>query len=343
VCGAGSACLLGCLHAADEPAFTNGCAATLRPAVPPPSAPPRPTPPPTHTRSLPFQDEIDRLTSEIDAAEESNNRSKAALLKKDRQAELIKKLRAKTKTARKTTAGGRWVGRLGWQVVAEQRRCRACRLHLGRSSVPLQTHPPPPSLSLLGCLPHPGSRFGSTAQLLDSHTHTHASPPHKKTSLLASPHHRHRRPGKLTPKEVTDADMARVVSRWTGIPLTKLVESERDKLLHLGQELHKWAARSRPCCALACLGPPALACACVRVPLLCCACGQGAEPAVGARVQLGCSCAAAAAAARPCHRCCRCCNAATPARARTAPAGASSGRRRRLRLWPRPSSAAGRA
>jgi hypothetical protein len=34
--------------------------------------------------------------------------------------------------------------------------------------------------------------------------------------------------------------MARVISRWTGIPLTKLVESERDKLLHLGQELHKW-------------------------------------------------------------------------------------------------------
>ena len=32
--------------------------------------------------------------------------------------------------------------------------------------------------------------------------------------------------------------MARVVSRWTGIPITKLVASEREKLLHLTDELH---------------------------------------------------------------------------------------------------------
>lgn len=32
---------------------------------------------------------------------------------------------------------------------------------------------------------------------------------------------------------------AQVVSRWTGIPLTKLVASEREKLLHLTDELHQ--------------------------------------------------------------------------------------------------------
>ena len=39
--------------------------------------------------------------------------------------------------------------------------------------------------------------------------------------------------------EVTDEEIAEVVSKWTGIPLTKLVESEREKLLHLDEELHK--------------------------------------------------------------------------------------------------------
>ena len=39
--------------------------------------------------------------------------------------------------------------------------------------------------------------------------------------------------------EVTDEEIAEVVSKWTGIPLTKLVESEREKLLHLDDELHK--------------------------------------------------------------------------------------------------------
>ncbi len=38
---------------------------------------------------------------------------------------------------------------------------------------------------------------------------------------------------------VTDDEIARIVSRWTGIPVTKLVESERSKLLHLDDELHK--------------------------------------------------------------------------------------------------------
>ena len=38
---------------------------------------------------------------------------------------------------------------------------------------------------------------------------------------------------------VTEDEIARIVSRWTGIPVTRLVESERSKLLHLDDELHK--------------------------------------------------------------------------------------------------------
>lgn len=41
-------------------------------------------------------------------------------------------------------------------------------------------------------------------------------------------------------KEAVDAeDIAEVVSKWTGIPVTKMLQSEREKLLHLEEELHK--------------------------------------------------------------------------------------------------------
>lgn len=40
-------------------------------------------------------------------------------------------------------------------------------------------------------------------------------------------------------EEVTAEDIAEVVSRWTGIPVTKMLESDRDKLLRLEDELHK--------------------------------------------------------------------------------------------------------
>ena len=39
-------------------------------------------------------------------------------------------------------------------------------------------------------------------------------------------------------EEVTADDIAEVVSRWTGIPVTKMLQSEREKLLHLEEELH---------------------------------------------------------------------------------------------------------
>ena len=43
----------------------------------------------------------------------------------------------------------------------------------------------------------------------------------------------------LIKEEVDAEDIAGVVSRWTGIPVTKMVQSEKDKLLHLEDELHK--------------------------------------------------------------------------------------------------------
>ncbi len=43
----------------------------------------------------------------------------------------------------------------------------------------------------------------------------------------------------LLREEVTEADIAEIISKWTGIPLTKLVATEREKLLYLEDELHK--------------------------------------------------------------------------------------------------------
>ena len=43
----------------------------------------------------------------------------------------------------------------------------------------------------------------------------------------------------LVHEAVTDDEIARIISRWTGIPVTKLTEGERTKLLGLEDELHK--------------------------------------------------------------------------------------------------------
>jgi ATP-dependent Clp protease ATP-binding subunit ClpB len=44
---------------------------------------------------------------------------------------------------------------------------------------------------------------------------------------------------RLLKEEVDEDDVAEVVSRWTGIPVAKLLEGEKEKLLHLGEHLHK--------------------------------------------------------------------------------------------------------
>ncbi len=43
----------------------------------------------------------------------------------------------------------------------------------------------------------------------------------------------------LVHESVTDEEISKIVSRWTGIPVSKLTESERNKTLHLDEELHK--------------------------------------------------------------------------------------------------------
>ena len=43
----------------------------------------------------------------------------------------------------------------------------------------------------------------------------------------------------LVHESVTDEEIAKIISRWTGIPVAKLTESERKKTLHLDEELHK--------------------------------------------------------------------------------------------------------
>ena len=43
----------------------------------------------------------------------------------------------------------------------------------------------------------------------------------------------------LIKEEVTAENISEVIAKWTGIPVTKLIQSEREKLLHLEDELHK--------------------------------------------------------------------------------------------------------
>ena len=43
----------------------------------------------------------------------------------------------------------------------------------------------------------------------------------------------------LVHENVSEEEIARIISRWTGIPVAKLTESERNKTLHLDEELHK--------------------------------------------------------------------------------------------------------
>jgi ATP-dependent Clp protease ATP-binding subunit ClpB len=49
----------------------------------------------------------------------------------------------------------------------------------------------------------------------------------------------HAEKDRLTKDEVDESDIAKVISRWTGIPVDKLLEGEVQKLLHLDEELHK--------------------------------------------------------------------------------------------------------
>ncbi|MFQ4146433.1 ATP-dependent chaperone ClpB [Chlorogloeopsis sp. ULAP02] len=63
---------------------------------------------------------------------------------------------------------------------------------------------------------------------------------HRKLEAAESELTQTQRSGKsLLREEVTESDIAEVISKWTGIPISKLVESEKEKLLHLEDELHQ--------------------------------------------------------------------------------------------------------
>jgi ATP-dependent Clp protease ATP-binding subunit ClpB len=63
---------------------------------------------------------------------------------------------------------------------------------------------------------------------------------HRKLEAVEAELAQTQRSGKsLLREEVTEADIAEVISKWTGIPISKLVESEKEKLLHLEDELHQ--------------------------------------------------------------------------------------------------------
>jgi ATP-dependent Clp protease ATP-binding subunit ClpB len=49
----------------------------------------------------------------------------------------------------------------------------------------------------------------------------------------------HGKDSRLVKEEVSESEVAAVVSRWTGVPVSKLLEGEREKLLHLDEELHQ--------------------------------------------------------------------------------------------------------
>ncbi len=44
---------------------------------------------------------------------------------------------------------------------------------------------------------------------------------------------------KLLRNKVTDVEIAEILARWTGIPVSRMLESEREKLLRMEQQLHQ--------------------------------------------------------------------------------------------------------
>jgi len=61
----------------------------------------------------------------------------------------------------------------------------------------------------------------------------------KKLEDLEIELHETKQGSRLMKEEVTSEDIAEIVSKWTGVPVSKMLQSEREKLLHLEDELHK--------------------------------------------------------------------------------------------------------
>lgn len=67
----------------------------------------------------------------------------------------------------------------------------------------------------------------------------HGNLPELQKSLEEAKHRKKTSENALLKEEVTEEEIAEIVSRWTGIPVTKLVENEKDKLLNLEGILHR--------------------------------------------------------------------------------------------------------
>jgi len=61
----------------------------------------------------------------------------------------------------------------------------------------------------------------------------------KEIAALKDQIEKKRSKGSLVQEEVRSEDIAEIVSKWTGIPVSRMMESEKDKLLRLEEELHK--------------------------------------------------------------------------------------------------------
>lgn len=67
----------------------------------------------------------------------------------------------------------------------------------------------------------------------------HGKLPELEKALLAEKKHQSDISGRMLKEEVTEDEITEIISKWTGIPVTKLLEEEKEKLLNLETELHK--------------------------------------------------------------------------------------------------------
>ncbi len=80
-------------------------------------------------------------------------------------------------------------------------------------------------------------RAGDLAKM--SELHYGKIPELEKQLALASQAEMQEQEHKLLRNRVTDAEIAEVLSRWTGIPVARMLEGEREKLLHMEEKLHQ--------------------------------------------------------------------------------------------------------
>ncbi|HEY0383254.1 MAG TPA: ATP-dependent chaperone ClpB [Candidatus Elarobacter sp.] len=110
-----------------------------------------------------------------------------------------------------------------WQTEKQQlQKVRALREQIDATKVEIEQAERQYDLNRVAEL-----RYGTLAEL------------EKQLAALESSAQHNGKSQRLVKEEVDEEDVAAVVSRWTGIPVAKLLEGERQKLLHLADELHQ--------------------------------------------------------------------------------------------------------